>query len=329
MPTKFWLPLVIVLFLFCLFLLSFSFSFKNPNMIYGVSFSPAQATYLGLDYKKVYTAILDDWNFKYIRLSVPWDGVEITKGNFDFSQLDWLMSEAGKRNAKIILAIGEKTPRWPECHTPDWAKNLSAEEYQADLQNYMTEVVNRYKGSPALETWQVENEPFVPFGVCQTLSKETLNAEVSLVKKIDSTHPILTTDSGELGFWRTAAEAGDLFGTTMYRIVWNKYLGYLNYNSIFPPLFYRAKLWLAGRQPSDSYIIELQAEPWLPSNDPKTTPLAEQYTSMNLEKLKENINFAENVGLSRVYLWGAEWWYWLREKGEMDIPNFIAQLKKQ
>jgi len=35
---------------------------------------------------------------------------------------------------------------------------------------------------------------------------------------------------------------------------------------------------------------------------------------MNLERFKQNIEFAKRTGLDKFYLWGAEWWYWLKEK---------------
>ena len=35
---------------------------------------------------------------------------------------------------------------------------------------------------------------------------------------------------------------------------------------------------------------------------------------MSLEKFQENIEFAKKTGLDKIYLWGAEWWYWLKEK---------------
>jgi len=81
-------------------------------MIFGVSFSPQYARYLGLDANKVYQSILDDWHFKYIRLSAQWDVIETTKGQYDFKELDYFMTEAGKRNAvENISCHKRKTSR--------------------------------------------------------------------------------------------------------------------------------------------------------------------------------------------------------------------------
>ena len=35
---------------------------------------------------------------------------------------------------------------------------------------------------------------------------------------------------------------------------------------------------------------------------------------MNSEILRSNVQFAKNTGLSEIYIWGVEWWYWLKEK---------------
>ena len=305
-----------------------NFKRQQKNMIYGVSFNSEYAQYLGLDAKKVFTKILDEWNFRHIRLSAQWDLIEQTKGKYDWQDLDWMMNAIKSRNAKVVLALGNKTPRWPECHNPSWVSG-SVEEKKIELENFIKTVVERYKNHSALEIWQVENDPFLKFGNCDKVSVKDLRDEIDLVKKLDPTHPIITTDSGELSSWRKAASASDLFGTTLYRVVWNKYLGYLSYDWLMPAFVYRVKLWFNNRDINTAYITELQAEPWIPDNSLMETPLDEQYKSISLERLKKNIEFADKTGMPRAYLWGGEWWYWLESKGEKGIPDFIKQLKKE
>jgi len=306
-----------------------SFYLTKPQpMVYGVSFSAEYAGYLQFDPKKVYKAILDDWKFRHIRIAAPWDHVEPTRGVFDFKETDWQMDEAAKHKAKIILTIGQKTPRWPECRLPDWATKLSHADYRRALEEYMTKVVERYKNHPALEVWQVENEPFLAFGAaCPAIDPSLLAAEVMLVKKLDPKHPTMVTDSGELSTWSKTARAADLFGTTLYRVVWDKNVGYWNYD-FMPPFIYRLKLWFNKRAATEAYVMELQAEPWIADKKLADVPLAEQYRSLSLSRLKKNIVFASELGFSRSYLWGAEWWYWLRERGFKEIPDFIATLNK-
>jgi len=39
---------------------------------------------------------------------------------------------------------------------------------------------------------------------------------------------------------------------------------------------------------------------------------------MNIEQFEKNIKFAKETGLDKFYLWGAEWWYWMKEKHNND-----------
>jgi hypothetical protein len=320
--------LVIIISLYLIIILVDKIGKINRDVIFGVSYSPVYAQYLGLDYQNTYTKIVKDLGFSHVRLMAQWDQIEKEKGKYDFTQLDWLMEESKKNNAKVILAVGRKTPRWPECHLPDWAKKKEYNEYRKDLLKYIEVVVKRYKDNAALEIWQVENEPFLPFGLCKTISRQDLDEEIKLVKKIDTKHKILITDSGELSTWRKTAKAGDLFGTTMYRVVWNKVTGYLSYDWL-PSYFYKAKLKVFGKKSIDSYIIELQAEPWLPDKSVHETPLKEQYKSMDIMRFRKNVSYAQRVGMSRSYLWGVEWWYWMEKQNQPEFLKFVEKLKKK
>lgn len=304
-------------------------NFQTAPMIYGVSFNNEYAHYLGLDPHAVLEKILGDWKFKHVRLMAQWKDIEPKAGQFELGDLDWQMDLAAARGAKVMLVIGQKTPRWPECHTPAWANALSDQEYFDNFKRYLTLVVNRYKSHVALESWQIENEPFLPFGDhCRAITPAQLQEEIALTRQLDgAAHAVMVTDSGELSTWSRTAHAGDLFGTTMYRVVWNKYTGYWSYDWL-PPLFYRAKLWFNKVDPKNAYVAELQAEPWIPDNNLFDTALAEQYKSMNVDRLKKNLDFAARTGMSRAYLWGAEWWYWLETKGETAVPDFVKTLNK-
>lgn len=300
----------------------------NDNMVLGVSFSPEYAQFLGLDYKDSFQKILNELQFKYIRLSAQWNTVEPARGQFNFEALDWLMREAAKHPTKVIIAIGQKTPRWPECHLPEWAKSLSDAERLAAVYAYDTAVVARYKNNPALEMWQVENEPFLGFGVCPMFTQKNLADEMALVKKLDPHHPTLVSDSGELSAWRRTARAADYFGTTLYRVVWNRFTGYWSYDWL-PAAFYRAKLKLNGRSAATTFVTELQAEPWIPNGTVMATSLEEQFKSMPMERFKKNVDFAKRLGVSRSYFWGVEWWQWLAQKGHSEMWEYARGLKKQ
>ncbi len=130
---------------------------------WGVSFTKSFAEYLGLDWRNVYLEALDDLGIKRFRIGLNWDEVEMTPGRLNFTDFDWMFDEAEKRNVKIILAVGRKLPRWPECRTPEWAKSLSEEARQERILKYLEESLNHFKNRRTLIAWQIENEPFFRF----------------------------------------------------------------------------------------------------------------------------------------------------------------------
>ncbi len=291
---------------------------------WGVAFSKPFSTEMGLDWRETYLAILDDLGVKKMRLPIYWEDVESEPGKYDFSGYDWMIEEAGKRDVQLILVIGRKLPRWPECHAPFWADGLPENEKQEKILEAMKQEVERYKDAKNLYLWQVDNEPFLPFGECTTTDKGFLDREVALVREADPNHKIMVTDSGELSIWVRAAKRADIFGTTMYRVIYKKPIGYFKYP--LPPKFFWAKanlthLFFPGKP---IVVSELQAEPWGPKLI-YDLPLEEQEKSMSLGQFRENIEYAEKVGFPEVYLWGAEWWYWLKTKH--DKPEFWEEAK--
>ena len=273
----------------------------KQNLEYGVTFSQKFSTeLLGNDWRKNYLAILDDLKIKDFRLAAYWDLVEPVEDEFNFQDLDWQIAEAEKRGAKIILAIGLKVPRWPECHIPDWAKGGDASARAGRLIKYEEILINRYKNNKVIWAWQVENEPYFPFGDCKIVPPAILNAEIKQTKTLD-TRPIVLTDAGEIGFaWPYLAAKSDIFGTTLYRYVSNRFLGNIRY-SLIPAAYFRLKAGWAKFLGKEIIISELQAEPW-------------NNGAMNPEIFREIIGYAERSGFPKAYLWGAEWWYFMKEK---------------
>jgi hypothetical protein len=294
---------------------------KPERITYGFSFDVSYAQSLGLDPKEVYMALLDDLGVRHFRLSALWTIVEPEKNRFDFSALDYQIAEAQKRGADIILGVGRRLPRWPECHVPVWAAGLSWDEQKNEIRAYLKEVVNRYKNKPNIIYWQVENEPYLGLFAhdqCGDLDEAFLKEEIALVRELDNTRPILVTDSGNLGTWKGAYSAGDAFGTSMYLYLWNPQLGPIR--TILPPVIYRIKENLMklfyGKKPT--FLIELSLEPWLLE---KTidAPIEKQFERMNPEKFDEIIQYAKDTRYTVQYLWGGEWWYWLKKQGHAEM----------
>lgn len=312
---------MIVVLLSIIFLLFGFFNLPGPkareDAHLGMTFSARYASDLGLDWKETYVALLDDVGVKKLRLPVYWDLVEREKGVYDYTQIDWQLAEAKKRNVEVILTVGLKVPRWPECHIPSWANDDKQVRKQGIL-HFMMKTVERYKGNSEVVKWQVENEPFLPFGICPDFEVSFLEQEVALVKTLDPSRPVLLTDSGELSLWVGAASRGDEFGTTLYRDIYSKKAGgYFTYP--IGPNFFRAKAWLVRTfaHQNNLMVIELQAEPWA-SGWVGNMSLEEQFKTMNETKLRENVDYAKRVGFPEIYLWGGEWWYFMKVK--KDYP---------
>lgn len=299
---------------------------QAEKIVWGVNFSQKHTKNLGLDWRETYSALLNDLGAKDFKLAAHWDLLEPQKDEYYFDDLDWQVKTAENHNAKILLVIGIKTGRWPECHIPEWAVNLKKEEQQKEILEILERIVLRYKDSPAIKYWQVENEPFFPFGNCPWVDKAFLKEEINLVKALDSQKkPIIISDSGEGSFWIQAAKLGDIAGTTMYKKVWFRQLGiYMRYP--FPPIFYWRKAQIIKKFFGKKVIcIELQAEPWGPALL-YDSPLEEQKKTMNLEQFRYNVEFAKKTGLDEFYFWGAEWWYWM--KNRQGQPEIWQEAKK-
>ena len=297
---------------------------SRDQINFGVTFAKRQAEYLGLDWKETYRAILDDLGVRRLRLAAYWDEIEPSPGKFNWDDLDWQLREAERAKARVILGVGRRLPRWPECHVPAWAQNLPEDQQRLLTLSAIRAIVLHAKDSPALEVWQVENEPLLDsFGVCPPGDRAFLEQEIALVRELDPNHPVMTTESGELSSWVGAADLVDVLGISLYRLAWNQFFGTVYYP--LTPGFYRRKAEAVRILGPKIIITELQAEPW------NQKPLAEltveeQFRTRNPERVRRNIEFARLVGLPEVYLWGAEWWYWLKQHGRPEIWNETRDL---
>lgn len=303
------------------------FSRTEYPVKFGVSFSSEYAESLGLNSKELYKDILTDLKPKYIRLSVPWSRVEKNKNTYYFDDVDYFMNEAAKYNVKVILALGQKVPRWPECYIPEWIKTTPVGERKKELLSYIENTVKRYQNHLALEYWQVENEPFIKFefGECGVFDETSVKNEVEFVRSLDSVHKVMMTDSGELSTWQKASDVGDVLGVTLYRVVRTPGGMVWSYNWV-PAAIYKMRASFWGKQTSDFFVSELQAEPWFTGGTPSSTQVSVQEETSNLAQISSNISFAKKVGASRAYLWGVEWWYWMKTK--QNNPDYWNQAKR-
>ena len=319
--------LFIILTIFVTPVVFFLYAKPKPqqNINYGVNFSNKYAQELGQDWKDTYIKILDDLKVKNLRLVAYWDDIEKIRNVYDFSDIVWQLQEADKRGVNVIMTIGRKVPRYPECFEPQWWKDTKYEDLRNDeLYEYVERAVRILGNHSSIKMWQIENEPFFPFGSCIAIKKSVVAREVQIVRDLDKTRPILIQDSGEGGLWFPSYKLGDRLGISMYRKIWYDFWGlYFGKFTYFQyPLAhwtYKIKADLV-RVPYQKVIVtELQAEPWGPVSNVSLSR-DEKEKTMSRYDFISTIDYAQKAGFKDLYFWGAEWW--LMEKEKFDNPFY-------
>lgn len=288
---------------------------------FGATFIPSYAAYFDLDPQETMQAMIDDLGIHHFRLVSYWDDIEKTPGTYDFSQLDWQFKKAEQSGSTVSLAIGLRQPRWPECHMPGWAMTQPKDAWYPQLKAFMAKVIDHYKGSPALQSYQLENEFFLDvFGECPDFSRDRLVDEFNFVKQQDPSHPVIISRSNNAIGLPIGNPRPDKFGISVYKRVWDKTFTKRYFEYPFPAWFY-AFLAGAGKivTGKDMIIHELQTEPWGPNKGIKEISIEEQNKSLNAERLTNRIAYGRATGMREVDLWGVEMWYW--RKVRMNDPS--------
>ncbi|HLZ14912.1 MAG TPA: hypothetical protein VKQ34_02870 [Candidatus Saccharimonadales bacterium] len=279
----------------------------------GVSFIPDYAASLGLDPHQTLTALTGDLQVRNFRLVSYWSDIETQQGTYNFGELDWEMQQVAAVHGTVTLSIGLRQPRWPECHMPAWAAHEATTAWEGRLNNFISAVVNRYKSSPILISYQLENEYFLQgFGACTNFDRSRLISEFNLVKRLDPSHPIILSRGDNFPDWLLGQPQPDIVGMSVYRRVWDGTFTHRYFNYPTPSWYYA---FLAGVQKiltgKESVIHEMQAEACPPNGQSiADTSLAEQNKTLDAHRLQSEINFAQATGMRQVYLWGAEYWYY-------------------
>jgi hypothetical protein len=286
---------------------------SSKPLIMGTTFIPSYASSLGVNPKDAMDALIKDVGVRHFRLVSYWDQLEPEQGRYDFTELDWQMEKAEASGSKVTLGLGLRQPRWPECHMPSWAQNKPVDEWQPQLEKFIGQVVNRYKNSPSLDSYQLENEFFLKgFGNCTNFDRDRLVSEAKLVKKLDSKHPLIISRSNNAIGMPVGDPTPDEFGISIYKRVWDATLTHRYLEYPFPAWYYA---FVAGLQKiltgKDMIIHELQAEAWPPNGKFMTEiSLDEQNKSFNAERFESRVEFGKATGMREIYLWGSEYWYY-------------------
>ncbi|TMB79194.1 MAG: hypothetical protein E6J46_04365 [Chloroflexi bacterium] len=178
----------------------------------GFSFSPLISEYADRDPIQDLKQLLAATEPDLVRLPIYWESVGTNRGQLDFSSVDALLDVIGEHNqrsrhqTRVVLTLGARNFLFPELHEPAWAglrQQPFLDEAQSgiDYRDYFETSITRYRDSPLLYAWQVENEPLDYVGNDFTgedrISPAQLAWEVDAVHRLDPDHKaVLTTYNG-------------------------------------------------------------------------------------------------------------------------------------
>lgn len=303
----------------------------------GVSFSCRQVEYLGGDCQEAFASLLDDVGVRHVRLSLFWNEEEPSPGMYDFSKMDALISAAGLRGADVLLTLGIKAQRYPEVYLPDWVGDTRSLPDGASLDEvpgvrtaalaYIDTAVRHFSGAANVVGWQVENEPYIKnFDKIHgwVVSRAMVADEIARVRSADDLHrPVVVTHSSWTIYdqsWKEALGAGDVLGQNVFtKKAWISAWWYFfpfEMGPFVPDLPSQSAA--ARARGKQLWITELQAEP---EERGSLLHLAlSGAKSMSPREMESNVRLARRSGASRIYLWGAEWWYAIRGRDpKMDM----------
>jgi len=329
----------IVLSLFILFIFMENAAYA-ANARVGTTFSQVQCEYLSLNWQEAYKEVLA-MNFDIIRLGAYWSRIEKSKGEFDFSDLDWQIQKARENKIPILLTVGMKAPRWPEYFIPSWlrpARDFHFGSAVSDVPHvkectllFISKVVGRYKNEDIIVAWQVENEPLSRSGPRELwIRKDFLQKEISLVKELDGRNrPIIvnamTYPNGFLRFLTRMAykknpidetiDIAQIPALNVYFAIGQKLLsknicfwtnpkGRISYLSQFVAR--------AASQNKLIWVTELQAEPWEPAELVHTRE--KDAITCGADNFHVAFEELRSLNIDTIFLWGVEYWIYRKQQ---------------
>ncbi len=301
----------------------------------GFSYSPLISQYAGRNPALDLGRLLDATNPDLVRLPVYWEAVEPAPDELDFSSVDQLMNVVEAHNltsrfqTRVVLTVGARNFLYPELHEPVWAgprqqPELGLAQAGDAYRAYFDASITRYRASPLLYAWQVENEPLdyvanVSTGADQ-ITPAQLAWEVEEVHRLDPDHQVVITTYngmnvnidmlqlwvpqllqgfGTSGHPEAALQAGDALGLDMY--VDGPNVSFRHLTTMRLRLQWKEEavsFWAdrASKQGKAVWLGEMQAQPWSDSGTFSPQDLIESAIAYRQEALQ--------VAL----LWGVDTW---------------------
>lgn len=316
---------------------------------YGFSYSFERAGWFGLDTKASFIDLLESSHFDWVRLPFFWDTMVRRNGNSweftdEFNNLKFAVSEAKKHDVKVIIALGVKTPYYPEFHLPkDEYSRLKFGETISDKSPIAGDilavdemVVKELSGYDNISYWQVENEPFLANVNNWKIDRSLLLAEVSKVRVTDpygraiilnhagpsvidrrwqALIPLLQKNDGfgVNAYFKTQGTylfSFDLFGRVV-KVPWPRGFWWPVQSWLFlSPNYYDLRSNLA-QEGHDLWVLEMQSEPYIRNLDESDAKSA--FDAADIGKANK---FLVDSRVKYIGFWGAEFWEYQKSKGD-------------
>ena len=355
-----------------LFFISFLFlviifnAFLNPfpkinvpegfRPIYGVSYSFEQAGWYGLDPRTSYVNLLDQVKVDWVRMSFFWDQMTDSSGNFNknFDDLKRAVGEANKRKVKVIIALGVKTPYYPEYHLPkDIAGQIKFGEtinlshpISAKILDADKKVVEALSHLDNIMAWQVENEPFLANINNWKVDKDLLTAEVEVVRGADTRNrPVILTsvaptlfDSSYKSLYKIL-KPGDILGVNAYfktqgvnlfsfsffvkevNVGWPNWLDWPVQSWIGFSVNFGKLRQEANQRDIKLWVLEMQSEPYI-----RTLDEAKKNLAYKPEDILKADRYLKSSMVESVGLWGAPFWQYRQKNADSSWIETVQNL---
>ncbi len=316
-----------------------------PAPLAGFSFSPLISEWAHRDPQADLGLLLDATNPDLVRFPIYWESVEPTPDRLDFSEIDSLLAVVARHNqtaanpTRVVLTVGARNFLYPELHEPAWAGPrwqpfLNSMQAAPAYRAYFDSSITRYRDSPLVYAWQVENEPLDYVGNAFTgddqIKVAQLSWEISEVHRLDPGHKAVTTtfdgwnvavDILQLyakpalqllggypsGHPEAALESGDALGLDMYLDGPSTPLRFTSTDLRAAWKEQSLDFWVAraGSMGKDVWVTEMQAQPW-----------ADLSGEFNEDDLLTSAAGYRQEHLQVVLMWGVETW--------LDDPAWLA-----
>lgn len=311
------------------------FEAAPPPPLAGFSFSPLTSIEAGRDPAGDLEHLLNFTQPDLVRLPIYWELVEPQANALDFTSVDSLLdmvalhNESASIETRVVLTVGARNFLYPELHVPAWAGTrgqpaLEDAQESAAYRAYFDGSIERYRSSPLLYAWQVENEPLDDVSNALTgddrITDAQLEWEMDEVHSLDPNHQVVTTTYngvnpavdmlelwapplvthlGTVGHPEATLQAGDALGLDVY--IDGPSVPFRHVTSTDLRLQWKQQtvaFWSARAQAAGKnvWLTEVQAQPW------------DAHGAYGPADLVASARAYRQVRVGVVLLWGVETW---------------------